>query len=186
MSCLFSGGAKGCDTVFDKLAEAVGHERVHFSFAEHRSECETIDLDRTQLTSYDEIVRRANRTLKRRFPTQSGFVNNLLRRNAAIIEKAVDGIYAVSSFETPLTLKGGTGWGVQMVIDRHRLNPRNFVPLFVYDQERNIWCEYTKIGAFLEMEDDLPPMPVGHYGGIGTREPTEKAVHALRELYRLT
>ena len=71
--CL-SGGAIGSDLAWGVAAAAVGHGVIHFSFQGHQTLAppeQVVRLTAEQLASADEPCRRANQTLRRRFPARS-------------------------------------------------------------------------------------------------------------------
>ena len=100
--CL-SGGAVGADTTFGNCAESVGHTVVHYVFHGMRTKCKNglIFVEQENLLKADPYLKQANKILKRRFPTSSGYVNNLLRRNYYQV-KETKRVYAVSSISDGL------------------------------------------------------------------------------------
>lgn len=172
--CL-SGGAEGADLQWGMTAGSAGHEVVHWSFRGHKTAAppvEVVVLTDLQLESADPYLARANKTLKRGLK-RSDFVLNLLRRNWYQVEHA-DRLYAVSEISGP-KVRGGTGWAVQMFIDRHQGLP---CEAYVFDQIRAKWFCWK--GEWVEI--DQPPVPHGVWAGIGTRKLNEAGKAAIRSL----
>jgi hypothetical protein len=172
--CL-SGGAEGSDLMWGMCAGSRGDAVVHFIFGGHRSQApgaEKVVLNRAQLLEADPFVENANKTLKRRFPTSSDFVNNLLRRNYYQVAWSAS-CYAVSEIGKDQLVKGGTSWAVQMFLDLH---PEGKV--YVYDQKQEQWFQW-KNGWVPIM---APPAPSGVWAGIGTRELNDAGKAAIRDL----
>lgn len=176
-----SGGAPGADTVFGELAELAGHEVHHYSFLNHKSACRhLIILNEFQLSEANEPLKEANKILKRRYPTRSWYVNNLLKRNYFQIKDS-NRIYAVTPLIDSLP-SGGTGWAVTMGI------LRGINSVYVYDVNTHSWWHYecfhreSNVMEWAEM-DIPPPKPFGLYAGIGSHELTSEGEQAIRELY---
>jgi hypothetical protein len=174
--CL-SGGAVGADLQWGMTCGSAGHEVIHWSFVGHKTdapEVEVVVLSEEQLLAADTYLRLANKTLKRGSLTKrSQFVINLLRRNWYQVQHA-ERLYAVSSIEG-VTVKGGTGWAVQMFIDRRQGLP---CEAYVFDQKQEKWFCWK--GRWVEIT--RPPKPYGIYAGIGTRKLNPAGKAAIRNL----
>lgn len=182
-TCL-SGGADGADLQWGMCAGSAGHHVVHWSFEGHRSKAPDVEisvLSKDQLEAADESVKRANKTLKRHFPTRNGFVNNLLRRNYYQI-KWTQAVYAVANLENNM-VSGGTAWATQMYMDRflcdNETDPCN---LFLFDQLTGRWFQWINVWVPI----DIPPEPTGVWTGIGSRELTDAGKQAIRTLLKYT
>lgn len=174
--CL-SGGAVGADLMWGMTAGSAGHSVIHWSFKYHRSDAppqEIVCLSEAQLLVADKYLTRANRTLRRRTLSKgSQSVLNLLRRNWYQVEHA-ERVYAVSEVHGN-AVKGGTGWAVQMFIDRHNGYP---CEAYVFDQMLEQWFCWK--GKWEEIP--LPPKPHGVWAGIGTRKLNTAGKTAIRSL----
>lgn len=162
---LLSGGAKGADTVFGNIAEAIGDEVIHFGFKDHNR---GVVLSQEDLDLADSFLHRANKTLKRQYPTKNPFVDNLLKRNYYQIAET-ERVYAVAEMKNG-KVQGGTAWAVQMF---HDLGGKEIYILNIID---NNWYDYH--GSSVN-----PPMPHGVYTGIGTRKMPENSELKLYEIY---
>lgn len=182
MSCniCYSGGAKpfqgfaSADLIFGECAEKAGHQVVHFSFKGHRhGQIHYKQLTEEQLMEADPWLRKANKILKRTYPTSSEHTNALLQRNYHQI-KETKRIYAASTINDKGLVDGGTAWAVYMGI------LLNVPEIYVYDQVREDWFSWIDSGWWALNEI---PKPERKYTGIGTRKLTEIGVRAIKELY---
>lgn len=179
--CL-SGGADGADLQWGMMAGRIGHSVIHWSFQGHKSqapESEIVRLDDASLAEADEVLKRANKTIKRRFPGKSRFVNNLLRRNFYQVRWS-ESLYGVGEMKSG-QVQGGTAWAVQMYMDRftHDGEPMESCRLYFYDQATDRWMSWQ--GEWQIMEEQ-PPMPKGIWTGVGTRELSNNGKWAIRNV----
>ena len=179
--CL-SGGADGADLQWGMMAGSVGHSVIHWSFQGHKSQApssEVVVLDDASLGEADELLKRANATLRRRFPGKNRFINNLLRRNYYQV-KWTESLYGVGELKKD-QVQGGTAWAVQMYMDRFTLDGESMdtCRLYFYDQLLDQWMQWR--GQWSVM-DAPPPMPSGIWTGIGTRELSHNGKWAIRNV----
>lgn len=175
--CL-SGGADGADLQWGMVAGSAGHQVFHFIFDGHRSkapESEKVTLTADQLAIADPFLAKANRTLRRKWPSRNPWVANLLRRNFYQVS-AAEAVYAVAAIDEDGLVTGGTSWAVQMFLDRFDTEQR---AAYVYDQNTEGWfewyCGWSPIAT--------PPTPSGVYAGIGSRDLKVSGKNAIRDLY---
>lgn len=169
---LFSGGHKGAEAEFGRLAEQWGIQEVNFSFDGHEIErtrgvrvLSPAELEKGNVSM--EIVsirvgRNFSKAEKIRKVIQSIFhmVNNGYR------------VIAVGWIQPDNTVKGGTGWGVELAKLFNR-------PVSVYDQDRTGWFTWKDNGW-------VPQQPLitdKTFAGTGTRNLTDDGRKALRELF---
>jgi hypothetical protein len=170
---LHSGGALGSDTQWEILGRKFGLTEFNHYFIEGYKTPRgnaSIKISDNLRAIIDGDLKKANKSLKRKYPTSSSYVNNLLRRNWFQTNKS-DAVFAISKIENGL-VSGGTGWAVQMAIDKE-------VPVFVYCQNSNRWYHY-KSGKWNPTE--IPILTL-NFAGIGTREITEDGIKAIEEVY---
>ena len=181
--CL-SGGADGSDLQWGMNAGRDGQSVIHWSFSKHQTQApkqELVDLTQDQLESADEALRVAGKALKRSWPgTRSLTVKSLLRRNWFQVRWA-ESVYAVSTIHpAKQTVNGGTGWAVQMFLDRFtKLSQFEPILCYVYDQKQEQWYQYVSGWKAI----DSPPKPQGIWAGIGTRELNSSGKWAIRNLF---
>lgn len=180
--CL-SGGAVGSDLQWGMNAGRDGQSVIHWSFPKHKSDApaqEIVVLTEEQLEKADSALLRASKTIKRPWPGQrSHNVKSLLRRNWYQVQWA-ESVYAVSTINSKGLVDGGTGWAVQMYLDRHeQLAQFESLPCYVFDQVQEQWFQW--IGGWKAI--DAPPKPQGVWAGIGTRDLNVPGKWAIRNLF---
>lgn len=82
-------------------------------------------------------------------------------------------VFAVGWIQPDNTVKGGTGWAVELAKLFNR-------PLSVFDQERKAWLSWSD-HAWVE---SLPVIEHDTFVGTGTRHLTEEGRRAIDELFR--
>ena len=81
-------------------------------------------------------------------------------------------VFAVGWIQTDDTVKGGTGWAVELAKLFNR-------PLSVFDQDRNHWFTW-KDNAWVQ---DLPEVAHPTFVGTGTRNLTDAGRQAIKDLF---
>lgn len=178
-----SGGAIGADYVFGMLAEEKQHDLIHFTFSGHdclQPKYAKILTD-SELNVADAAARLAAKSIKRKYPSKSKFVNNLLLRNYYQVRWS-DRVYAVAKIENDsslLKISGGTAWACQYYVDKWYMSRKMMeCELYLYDMNTNRWLQWIE-----EWREVLPPRPHGVYAGIGSRDITTEGVTAIYNLY---
>jgi hypothetical protein len=169
---LFSGGHKGAEAAFGRLAEAWGMQEVNISFEGHNTErnrgvrvLNTEELQKGDV-SMEIVSKRMNRTYSR---------TNKIRKVIQSIFHMVNNGYhviAVGWIQADNTVKGGTGWGVELAKLFNR-------PLSVYDQERNTWFSWEDS----RWVEKTPLIASDTFAGTGTRFLSEDGQKALYDLF---
>jgi len=169
---LYSGGHKGAESEFGRLAESWGIKEVNFSFEGHDIErtkgvrvLDTKELDKGNVSM--EIVstrmgRNFSKAEKIRKVIQSIFhmVNNGYH------------VVAIGWIQPDDTVKGGTGWGVELAKLFNR-------PVSVFDQESNQWFAWKENRWIAEK----PLITDDTFAGTGTRHLKDAGRKAIRDLY---
>ena len=169
---LYSGGHKGAEAEFGKLAERWGLQEINFSFDGHHTErtrgvrvLGPDELDKGDVSM--EIVstrmgRNYSRAEKIRKVIQTIFhmVNNGYQ------------VFAVGWIQPDNTVKGGTGWGVELAKLFNR-------PVSVYDQDRKGWFAWKENSWVAEN----PVITDKTFAGTGTRHLTDDGRRALQDLF---
>jgi hypothetical protein len=180
--CL-SGGATGSDTAWGHVADRMGHAVIHWSFGRHRTTVparQLLTLSDAQLQLANPAVSRANKTLRRQFPSNSWYTNNLLRRNWYQVAFA-DSVFAVGECDANLDITGGTAWAVQMYIDRFVQDQEDMEKcrLFFFDQIRGNWRKWKGSWAVMDCQ---PTILEEIWAGIGTRDLNGKGLEAIKAI----
>lgn len=170
---LYSGGHKGAETEFGKHAACWGINEVTFSFEGH-----TVERDRglTVLTpeelkkgdiSMEIVSRRMGRTYAR--------VDKIRRVIQSIFHMVNNGyhVFAIGWIQPDDTVKGGTGWGVELAKLFNR-------PVSVFDQEQNQWFSWRES----QWVADEPLITDKTFVGTGTRNLTEAGENAIHDLFQ--
>ena len=169
---LYSGGHKGVETEFGRLAEAWGLQEVNFSFEGHNPERNRgiRILDQEELRKGDvsmEIVsQRMNRTYSR-----TDKIRRVIQSLFHMVNKGYH-VIAVGWIQADNTVKGGTGWGVELAKLFNR-------PLSVYDQEREGWFSWEN-NQWIE---SAPVISTETFAGTGTRYLSDPGQQALEDLF---
>jgi hypothetical protein len=160
----YSGGHRGTETEFGQQAEKFGINEINYSFEGHQPVREkglTV-LSPEELKKGDismEIVSRTNK-IRKVFQSIFHMVNSGLQ------------IFAVGWIQPDDTVKGGTGWAVEL----GKLFNR---PISVFDQDRNQWFSWQNSGWV----EDLPKVEHPTFVGTGTRNLTAAGEQAIKDLF---
>lgn len=175
---LFSGGAQGSDLHWQNMGAKYGVRVKAFSFEGHgkRNRARVVLTD-FELKQADEHLHKANKTLKRHFPTSKSFVDNLLRRNWYQVKDA-NGVFAVGKLcASGKIVEGGTGWAVQMAIDARK-------PVYVFDLGVGSWKRYDHDKQKF-LSSKVPRLTL-NFTAIGTRTLPEEGKTAIERVFRET
>lgn len=169
---LYSGGHRGAEAEFGALAEQWGIQEVNFSFEGHRTE-----RDRGIKVLSPEELDRGDVSME--------IVSTRMGRNyskAEKIRKVIQSIFhmvnngyhiiAVGWIQPDGTVRGGTGWGVEL----GKLFNR---PVSVYEQEQKKWFAWKDNTWVAE----TPIITDKTFVGTGTVNLTDEGRRALRALF---
>ncbi len=170
---LYSGGHKGAEAEFGRLAHRWGIQEVNFSFEGH-----DIERDRGVRVLTPEELEKGNVSME--------IVSTRMGRNyskAEKIRKVIQSIFhmvnngyhviAVGWIQPDNTVKGGTGWGVELAKLFNR-------PVSVYDQERKVWFSW-KDNIWVS---ETPVIIDKTFAGTGTRNLSDEGRRAIYELFK--
>ena len=172
-----SGGAPGSDMFWENEGIKYGVKTIAYSFYRHvQSSKNQKILTAEELNEGFEVVKIANKTLKRSPERQYQYIQNLLSRNWFQVKNS-DAIFAISrKFVIDRKIvDGGTGWAVQMAVDNKK-------PVFVFDQNTKSWYTFNYTTNEFDMIDYIPKL-TENFAGIGTREINEDGINAIKEVY---
>ncbi len=170
---LYSGGHKGTEAAFGRMAQKYGVKEVTFSFDGHKLERDAgvrvlnqEELEKGNI-SMDIVSTRLSRSFSK---------GNKIRKVIQSIFHMVNNgyqVFAVGWILPDKTVKGGTGWGVEL----GKLFNR---PIFVYEQDRKEWFSWVDN----EWQQVTPVIHHKTFSGTGTRNLTEDAEKAIEDLFQ--
>src|SRR5688572_20186408 len=170
---LFSGGALGAEEAFGACAESFGIEEVNFSFDGHKP-ARTRGLrvlNHEELAAGEVSLAYVSRLMNRRYPDTPTF-RKILQSIWYQINNGQE-IYVIGAIQPDKTVRGGTGWGAEFAKLCNK-------PLFVFDQERDGWFEWS--GETWKPLTDTPIVTHPHFTGTGTRHIQDNARRAIEDL----
>jgi hypothetical protein len=170
---LISGGHRGAEAEFGRCAARWGIPHTTLSFEGHAMEydgnVETLsEADLEQGTVSMSIV---FQRLGRRFHRGHG-IRRVIQSMFHLVQRG-EHLFAVGWIQPDDTVKGGTGWGVELA----RLFNRG---IHAYDQERGRWFRWTGAG----WEEDEPVIGDQAFSATGTRNLTEAGRQAIHDLFQ--
>lgn len=181
---IISGGAVGADTVFATQALKRDIDVDIHSFLGHKTNSSSIRVlsniiihSKEDLDNALPYIKQANKVLKRKIPSP-GYVRNLLCRNYYQINKT-DCVIAVGRLDMPNnTVKGGTGWAVQMALDK-------YIPVFLFDMNANVWLSSFGLNKIMGVWHSPFLKEYNNITGIGSRELTPKGAQEIKKLFEV-
>ena len=169
---LFSGGLKGAETTFGENAEKFGIKETTFSFEGHSPARNkgVVVLDEKELKQGDISMEIVSARMGRRY-TQSEKIRKVFQTIFHMINKGYQ-IFAVGWIQEDKTVKGGTGWGVELAKFFNR-------PVSVFDQKANTWFSWKDN----DWQEDLPVIDHKTFCGTGTRNLSREGKKAIEDLF---
>jgi hypothetical protein len=168
----YSGGHRGAEAEFGQQAEQFSIREVNYSFEGHqpaRKKGLTI-LTPEELKKGDISMEIVALRMNRRY-SQGNMIRKVFQSIFHMVNNGIQ-IFAVGWIQPDNTVKGGTGWAVEL----GKLFNR---PLSVFDQERNQWFTW-KNNTWTE---DQPRVEHQTFVGTGTCNLTDEGRRAIRELF---
>ena len=172
LAMLYSGGHQGTEAEFGRNAERHGIPEVTLSFEGHVMEREknVRVLTPQELAEGDVSMTIVSRHLDRSYSSLEK-IRRVIQSIFHMVNQAHH-VFAVGWIQADDTVKGGTGWAVELAKFFNR-------DVSVFDQEREQW--FTWIDH--SWQPDTPVIPDKGFCGTGTRRPTEAGIRAIRELF---
>ncbi len=172
---LFSGAAPGAEAEFGACAERHGIEEVNFTFDGHNEARRRgiRVLNHEELQAGDVSLEYVSNLMHRRF-TESPTLRKILQTLWYQVNSGQE-IYVVGVILEDDTVRGGTGWGAEFAKLCNK-------PLFVFDQEKDGWFEWTG-GTWTPRDGDVPRIAHPHFTGTGTRSIQANGKRAIEELF---
>ncbi|WP_457575987.1 hypothetical protein, partial [Desulfomarina sp.] len=139
---LYSSGLKGAEATFGEEAEKIGIKEIVYSFEGHKlsREKNVIVLSQDELERGDISMELASRMLNRTY-----YETDKIRKVLQTIFHMVNSghqVFVVGSIQEDDSVKGGTGWAVELAKMFNR-------PLHVFDQPRKKWFTW-RTGSWQE------------------------------------
>ena len=169
---LYSGGHKGTESEFGRLAETWGIQEVNFSFEGHpieRSQGVRI-LSPAELDKGNVSMEIVSARMGRKF-AQAQKIRKVIQTIFHMVNNGYH-VIAVGWIQPDDTVKGGTGWGVELAKLFNR-------PVHVYDQDRKSWFGW-KNNTWVE---EYPVLEKDSFVGTGTRNLTEDGRKAIQAFF---
>jgi hypothetical protein len=169
---LYSGGHRGTEAEFGSLAERWGIQEVNFSF-----EGRTIERTRgvrvltpEELDMGDVSMEIVSMRMGRNY-SKAEKIRKVIQSIFHMVNKGYH-VIAVGWIQPDETVKGGTGWGVEL----GKLFNR---PVSVYDQERKGWFSWKDNNWMAE----TPVITTKTFVGTGTVNLTDDGRKAIHDLF---
>ncbi|MFP4013250.1 MAG: hypothetical protein ACLFVQ_04130 [Chitinispirillaceae bacterium] len=169
---LYSGGHAGAEAFFGECAEKWGVNEVTYSYEGHfiKREKNVVMLSNNDLKRGDISMEIVSMHMHRKY-TQADQLRKVLQSIFHMVNSGLQ-VFAVGVIQEDETVKGGTGWGVELGKFFNR-------DLHVFDKERHKWFKWSH-GEWI---DDRPFITEKTFCGTGTRELTEESKTAIEELF---
>jgi len=169
---LYSGGHRGAEAEFGKQAERWGIKEINFSFEGHALErtkgvrvLGPVELDKGDV-SMEIVSTRMGRTY-----SKADKIRKVIQSIFHMVNNGYQ-VFAVGWIQADGTVKGGTGWGVELAKLFNR-------PLCVYDQDRRGWYSWKDN----QWGVDVPVISHSTFVGTGTRNLTDDGRKAIDDLF---
>jgi len=171
---LFSGGMKGAEAAFGACAERFGVEEVNFTFEGHPIERQrgVRVLNHEELLNGDVSLEYVSKLMHRKY-ADAPTIRKVLQTLWYQVNNGQE-IYVVGTILPDDTVRGGTGWAAEFAKLCNK-------PLFVFDQEKNAWFQWT--GDVWDRMKAGPVITHPHFTGTGTRTLDANAKAAIDALF---
>ncbi len=169
---LISGGHKGTEAEFSRNAELWQIADTTLSYEGHVME----RSGHVEVLSDTELARGAVsmeivfQRLGRRFAHRDA-IRRVIQSMFHVVTRG-DHLFAVGWIQADGTIKGGTGWGVELAKFFNRATS-------VFDQEQEKWFSWQD-GSW---QEDQPTIPDRSFSATGTRRLTEAGRAAIKDLF---
>ncbi len=169
---LISGGHRGAESEFGRCAKRWGIDQTTLSFEGHAMEWPVgvKVLGEAELAQGDISMEIVSKRMGRTYHEA-----DLIRRVIQSLYHMVNStwqVFAIGWIQPDDTVKGGTGWGVELA----KLFNRQ---VWVFDQQRNEWFTWTD-GRW---KPELPKIGDRAFAGTGTRNLSDEGRAAIQALF---
>lgn len=168
---LYSGGLKGAESAFGEAAEKRNINEVIYTFEGHKlsRDKNTKMLSQEDLERGDISMELASKMMNRTY-----YETEKIRKVLQTIFHMVNSghqVFVVGSIQEDGSVKGGTGWAVELAKLFNR-------PLHVFDQPNKKWFTW-KDG----WQEDSPKIEYDTFVGSGTRYLNDAGREAIDQLF---
>jgi len=169
---LYSSGLKGAEETFGEAAEKRGVKEVVYSFEGHKLSREK----NVKILSPEELVRGdISMELASRMLNRTYYETDKIRKVLQTIFHMVNSghqIFVVGTIQEDGSVKGGTGWAVELAKMFNR-------PLHVFDQPSKMWYTWKNSS----WQEDAPKIEYDTFVGSGTRYLSDAGREAIDQLF---
>lgn len=170
---LYSGGLRGAEETFGECAEAHGVNEINFSFDGHKcSRGKNITLLGDEELKKGNISMEIVSTRMGRRYAQADKIRKVFQIIFHMVNKGYQ-VFAIGWIQSDKTVKGGTGWGVELAKFFNR-------PVSVFDQGTNKWYTWEKD----EWVENEPVISHKTFCGTGTRNLSDEGKKAIEDLFK--
>jgi hypothetical protein len=168
---LYSGGLKGAETVFGETAEKYSVNEVIFTFEGHKlsREKNVRVLSKEDLERGNISMELASKMLNRTY-YETDKIRKVLQTIFHLVNSGYQ-VFVIGSIQEDGSVKGGTGWAVQLAKMFNR-------PLHVFDQPSGKWFTWKE-----GWQEDSPRIQYDTFVGSGTRYLNEAGRTAIEKLF---
>ncbi len=170
---LYSGGHQGAEAEFGKNAQQWGVGETNFTFDGHQVARETNlkTLSEAELKKGDISMEIVSKRMGRSY-SKADKIRKVIQSIFHMVNNGYH-VFAVGWIQPDGTVKGGTGWGVELAKLFNR-------PVSVFDQDRNGWFSWRDN----QWQADTPVIADRTFVGTGTRNLSEAGRAAIEDLFR--
>jgi hypothetical protein len=168
---LYSGGLKGAETVFGETAEKYSVNEVVFTFEGHKlaRQKNVRVLSKEDLERGDISMELASKMLNRTY-YETEKIRKVLQTIFHMVNSGYQ-VFVIGSIQEDDSVKGGTGWAVQLAKMFNR-------PLHVFDQPSGKWFTWRE-----GWQEDAPRIQYETFVGSGTRYLNDAGRAAIEKLF---
>jgi hypothetical protein len=175
-----SGGCPGADMAWETAGLEYGVKTIAYSFEGHTQYgANPYIMNNKELAEGWEACKLASQTLKRPLFKIPAYVGKLISRNWFQVKHS-EAIFAIGTLVkgSNSLVNGGTGWAVQMSVDRYKLT-------YLFEQKMNKWMVFS-YGPNIFVDYYKTPTLPKNFAGIGTRDINENGLQAILNVYEET
>ncbi|MFC1523893.1 hypothetical protein ACFL6N_03795 [Thermodesulfobacteriota bacterium] len=170
---IYCGGHKGAESAFGEIAEKWGVQEVNVTFTGQQiaRDRNVVSLSDAELEKGDISMELVSRMMGRKY-YHADKIRKVLQTIFHMVNKGHQ-VFAVGVIQDDDTVKGGTGWAVELAKLFNR-------PVSVFDQTRKAWFSWQE-RSWIESE---PRIEHETFVGSGTRNLTDDGRDAIEKLFK--